>query len=69
MRVADYIVDVLEKNGITQVFTVTGGGAIFLCDAVGRAKKIKYIACHHEQAASMKPPKRTHRNSADIPAS
>ena len=33
MRVADYIVDVLEKNGITQVFTVTGGGAIFLCDA------------------------------------
>ena len=53
MRVADYIVEVLEKNGITQVFTVTGGGAIFLCDAVGRAQKIKYIACHHEQAASM----------------
>jgi len=53
MRVADYIVKLLEQYGVNQVFTVTGGGSIFLCDAVGQAKKINYMACHHEQAASM----------------
>ena len=53
MRVADYIIEFLEKQGVDHIFTVTGGGAIFLCDALGLAKKMKYVACHHEQAASM----------------
>ena len=32
-RVADYIADFLAANGITDIFTVTGGGAMHLNDA------------------------------------
>ena len=52
MRLADYIVSFLEQKGIDTVFTVSGGGSIFLCDALYNSKKIKYISHHHEQAAS-----------------
>ncbi len=51
IKVSDYVVRTLEEIGVTNIFTVSGGGSIFLCDAVMRSKKIKYIACHHEQAA------------------
>jgi len=53
MRVADYVIEFFENQGVGHIFTVSGGGSIFLCDALGMAKKMKYVACHHEQAASM----------------
>ena len=31
---------------------MSGGGSIFLCDALYKAKKLKYVSCHHEQAVS-----------------
>ena len=52
IRVADYVIKFLEDYGVEDIFTVSGGGSIFLCDAVARAKKLKYYCCHHEQAAS-----------------
>ena len=52
MRLADYIIKFLEKKKINTIFTVSGGGSIFLCDALYESKKIKYISHHHEQAAS-----------------
>ncbi len=52
IRLADYVVKFLEKKKIETVFTVSGGGSIFLCDALYSSKKIKYISHHHEQAAS-----------------
>jgi len=52
MRVADYVIKFLEGKKIDTVFTVSGGGSIFLCDALYKAKKLKYIPCHHEQAVS-----------------
>ena len=51
MRLADYVIKFLEKK-IDTVFTVSGGGSIYLCDAMYKAKKLKYISCHHEQAVS-----------------
>ena len=51
MTVADYIVEFFENLGVEHVFTVSGGGSIFLCDALARAKRMKYVCCHHEQAA------------------
>ena len=51
-RLADYVIKFLEKKKIDTVFTVSGGGSIFLCDALYSSKKIKYISHHHEQAAS-----------------
>lgn len=53
MRVADYVVEFFENLGVKHIFTVSGGGSIFLNDALAVAKKMKYVACHHEQAASM----------------
>lgn len=53
MRLADYVIRFLEEQGIGHAFTVCGGGAIFLCDALANAQRMKYIACHHEQAAAM----------------
>tara|TARA_A100000164_G_scaffold179567_1_gene159580 strand:- start:741 stop:2519 length:1779 start_codon:yes stop_codon:yes gene_type:complete len=52
MRLSDYIIKFLEQKKIDTVFQVSGGGSIFLGDALYKAKKIRYIAHHHEQAAS-----------------
>jgi len=52
MRLADFVIEFLEKKKIDTVFTVSGGGSIFLCDALYKAKKLKYVACHHEQAVA-----------------
>jgi len=52
MRLADYVIKFLEEKKIKTVFTVSGGGSIFLCDALQKAKKLNYVSCHHEQAVS-----------------
>ena len=52
MRLADYVIEFLEKKKIDTIFTVSGGGSIFLCDALYKSKKLKYVACHHEQAVA-----------------
>ena len=52
MTVSDYIIEFLENKGIGHAFTVSGGGSIFLCDALSRAKRMGYVACHHEQGAA-----------------
>ena len=52
IRLSDYVVKFFEKKKIDTIFQVSGGGSIFLGDALYKAKKIRYIAHHHEQAAS-----------------
>ena len=51
MNVSDLIIAFLEEKGVEHVFTVSGGGSIFLCDALARAKRMKYVCTHHEQGA------------------
>ncbi|MFI5362311.1 MAG: thiamine pyrophosphate-binding protein [Elusimicrobiota bacterium] len=53
IRVADYVAETLADHGIRHVFLVTGGGAMHLNDAIGRCKRLSYVACHHEQACAM----------------
>lgn len=53
MRVADFIIDYIYKQGTDTIFTLAGGGAMFLNDAVIIHKKMKYICNHHEQASGM----------------
>ena len=52
-RVADYIADFLADNGITDVFTVVGGGAMHLNDAFGHHPKLHCTYNHHEQACAI----------------
>ena len=53
VKVSNYISQFLVDNGITDVFTVTGGGAMHLNDALGHQKGLKCIYNHHEQACSI----------------
>lgn len=53
IRVADYIAQTLVQHGIGHVFMVTGGGAMHLNDAFGRATGLQVVCCHHEQTCAM----------------
>lgn len=52
-RVADIIVDCLIENGVTDCFSVVGGGAMHLNNAFVLRDDIRKIYCHHEQACAM----------------
>ena len=54
MRVSDYIIQYLrDEYNIETIFTVSGGGCIFLIDSLGHTEGVNYVATHHEQAASI----------------
>ena len=53
MTVASYIFGFLADRGVRDLFLVTGGGAMFLDDAIRQETRIRPVSCHHEQAAAM----------------
>jgi len=53
MKVSNYIAKKLVEHGITQVFTVTGGGAMHLNDALGHEEGLHCLYQHHEQACAI----------------
>ena len=53
MRVSDYIADKLVEFGITQVFCVTGGGAMHLNDSLANHPRLNTVFNHHEQACAI----------------
>ncbi|MDG2474589.1 MAG: thiamine pyrophosphate-binding protein, partial [Paracoccaceae bacterium] len=52
MRLSDYIIEWLSLKGIHDIFTVSGGGSIVLCDSVAKSDSVEYFCCHHEQAVA-----------------
>lgn len=52
-RLADYIADFLANHGVTDVFSVVGGGAMHLNDALGHHPGLHVTYNHHEQACAM----------------
>lgn len=53
VRVSDYIADFLSDNRINDIFTVTGGGAMHLNDALGHHPNLHCTYNHHEQACAI----------------
>lgn len=53
VRLADYVADFLVKHGVTDVFSVVGGGAMHLNDALGHHEGLKVTYNHHEQACAI----------------
>lgn len=53
ITVAEYIAEYLYKKGLTNVFTVVGGGAMYLNNAFGKHPHMNCLYHHHEQAAAM----------------
>ena len=52
-RLADYIADFLCAHGVTDVFSVVGGGSMHLNDALGHHPDLHVTYNHHEQACAM----------------
>ena len=52
-RVSEQIADWLVAQGVEQVFCVTGGGAMFLNQALGGHGQLRCTFMHHEQACAM----------------
>lgn len=53
IRLADYVANFLVDHGVTDVFSVVGGGAMHLNDALGHNPKLKVTYNHHEQACAI----------------
>ena len=52
-KVSNYIAEKLLDAGITDVFMITGGGAMHLNDALGHQEGLHCTFNHHEQACAM----------------
>ena len=52
-RLADYVADFLSGHGVTDVFSVVGGGAMHLNDAFGHHAGLRVTYNHHEQACAI----------------
>ena len=53
IKVSNYIAQKLVEAGINQAFTVTGGGAMHLNDALGHQPGLHCLYQHHEQACAI----------------
>lgn len=53
IKVSNYIAEKLLEAGITDVFMITGGGAMHLDDALGHQAGLHCVYNHHEQACAM----------------
>ena len=53
VRLADYVANFLVNHGVTDVFSVVGGGAMHLNDALGHREGLKVTYNHHEQACAI----------------
>lgn len=52
-RLADYVADFMVAHGVTDCFSVVGGGAMHLNDALGHKDGLKVTYNHHEQACAI----------------
>src|ERR1035441_2115893 len=53
MRLADYVMSFVARQGVKHVFLVTGGGAMHLNDALARCADLAFVCNHHEQASAI----------------
>ena len=53
MKLSDYVIDFLVRQGIGHVFGLTGGAVVHLFDSADKNPRIEPVFCHHEQAAAL----------------
>lgn len=53
MNVSDIVIKFLEDSRITHVFTLSGGGIMYLLDSLGKSERISYVCNYHEQACAI----------------
>jgi acetolactate synthase-1/2/3 large subunit len=52
MKLSDYVVDFLVRQGLKHIFLLPGGGCMHLADSVGQRTDIEYVCCLHEQGCA-----------------
>ena len=52
MKLADYVANFLEENGVGACFMVSGGAVLHLLDSINHKTDIPIICSQHEQAAA-----------------
>ncbi len=53
MKLSDYVMEFVARQGVKHVFTLPGGGAMHLNDSLGGCAELQFIANLHEQASAM----------------
>lgn len=53
MKLSDYVVDFIARQGVRHVFMLPGGGAMHLNDSLGRHPDLKFICNLHEQGSAI----------------
>ena len=53
LKLSDYISNFLIKKKLLNIYSVTGGGSMYLNDSFGNNKSLKVLYTHHEQSAAM----------------
>lgn len=53
IRLADYVANFLVEHGVKDCFSVVGGGAMYLNDALGHNPNLHVTYNHHEQACAI----------------
>lgn len=52
MKLSDYVIDFISKQGVGHIFEMTGGAIVHLLDSTYDRKDIDCVSVHHEQAAA-----------------
>jgi acetolactate synthase-1/2/3 large subunit len=53
MKLSDYVVDFIARQGVRHVFMLPGGGAMHLNDSLGRHPTLKFVCNIHEQGCAV----------------
>jgi acetolactate synthase I/II/III large subunit len=53
MKLSDYVVDFIARQGVRHVFMLPGGGAMHLNDSLGRHPGLKFVCNLHEQGSAI----------------
>jgi acetolactate synthase I/II/III large subunit len=53
MKLSDYIIEFLAREGVKHIFLLPGGGCMHLTDSVAKNKNVSFVACLHEQGAAI----------------
>jgi acetolactate synthase-1/2/3 large subunit len=52
MKLSDYVVDVIAKEGVSHVFEFIGGAIVHLLDSISNRDDICCVSVRHEQAGA-----------------
>jgi acetolactate synthase-1/2/3 large subunit len=53
ITVSDYFINRIAADGVDTVFSLSGGGIMYLIDSLARSKAVRFIPVHHEEFAGV----------------